>query len=297
MMFGSGERFQYFQCGNCGCLQLAEIPDDVSRFYPDRYYAHSAHPFHFDGVRGLLRRMRNRYAFFRHGLAGRALASFSPYPYRGVHLWLSRNGLSRSSRILDVGCGTGMFLRDLSFQGYHNLFGADPYIDEEISFGETRILKVPVQEVHGTFDLIMFHHSLEHIPDQVGTLKAVRELLAPDAECLIRVPTVSSYAWEHYREHWVQIDAPRHLFIHSIESMRRAGAAAGLEIVDIQYDSTELQFVGSELYRRGLPLAAGDETFSKRQMKSYRKQADRLNEEGRGDSAVFFLRKASDPPS
>jgi len=295
MMFGTGEPFPYFQCGSCGCLQLAEVPDDLSRFYPDQYYAYSTHHSQSRGVRGRLRWERNRYAFFRRGLVGGILAAVAPYPHGGAHAWLSRNGLSRSARILDVGCGSGMLLHDLGAQGYRNLLGADPFIEREISFEGGRILKAPIQEVQGEFDLIMFHHSLEHMPDQVGVLEAARARLAPDGECLVRIPIVSSFAWEHYREHWVQIDAPRHLFIHSIESMRLAAQAAGLEVVEIQYDSTELQFVGSELYRRGLPLSARDANFSRREVRAYQKQAERLNKAGRGDSAAFFLRRASAP--
>ena len=37
MMFGTRERFTYFECNSCGCLQIAEIPDDLARFYAADY--------------------------------------------------------------------------------------------------------------------------------------------------------------------------------------------------------------------------------------------------------------------
>ena len=44
MMFGTRETFRYFQCGRCHCLQIARIPDDMSRFYPGNYYSFDPSP-------------------------------------------------------------------------------------------------------------------------------------------------------------------------------------------------------------------------------------------------------------
>ena len=34
MMFGFKDRFEYLECGRCGCLQLKDVPSDLSRYYP-----------------------------------------------------------------------------------------------------------------------------------------------------------------------------------------------------------------------------------------------------------------------
>jgi len=44
----------------------------------------------------------------------------------------------------------------------------------------------------------------------------------PGGWCVIRIPTVSSFAWEHYREQWVQLDAPRHFFLHKVRKTGKA---------------------------------------------------------------------------
>lgn len=41
MMFGFGEEFAYFECSKCGCLQISEIPVDISKYYPSDYYSFS----------------------------------------------------------------------------------------------------------------------------------------------------------------------------------------------------------------------------------------------------------------
>ena len=41
VMFGTGEKFQYERCSNCGCLEIAEQPADMGQYYPDRYYSYA----------------------------------------------------------------------------------------------------------------------------------------------------------------------------------------------------------------------------------------------------------------
>ncbi|MEX2582262.1 MAG: class I SAM-dependent methyltransferase [Gemmatimonadota bacterium] len=295
MMFGLREVFDYLECGACGCLQIAEIPEDISKYYPPDYYAHQPQSARNPVVR-YLRRRRNHYGFFRRGLLGQVLSWISPYPRGNVYGWLHRSGASRDSRILEIGCGTGAFLSDLREQGFHRLLGADPFIATDCVLPNgIPLRKATADQLDGSFDLIMLHHTLEHIPDQLSTLRSIAGLLASGGECLIRIPISSSYAWEHYRENWVQIDAPRHFFLHSIDSIRLLGEMAGLRLAEVQYDSTELQFVGSEMYRRDIPLtSARPELFTRRELRQFRKAARRLNEEGRGDSAALFFRVAEE---
>ena len=41
MMFGWREEFEYLECARCGCLQIAEIPSDLAKYYPrEDYYAY-----------------------------------------------------------------------------------------------------------------------------------------------------------------------------------------------------------------------------------------------------------------
>ena len=42
-MFGTGEEFDYSECGSCGALQLMDPPADLSPYYPSSYYSYNAH--------------------------------------------------------------------------------------------------------------------------------------------------------------------------------------------------------------------------------------------------------------
>ena len=144
----------------------------------------------------------------------------------------------------------------------------------------------------------MFHHSFEHIPDPTETLWSVSRLLTKKGICLIIVPTVSSYAWEHYRENWIQLDAPRHFFLHSIKSITLLAKKVNLNLEEIVYNSTDFQFWGSEQYLKNIPLKdprsygvdPSNSIFSNTEITVFKQKAKKLNLKNQGDACAFFLR-------
>ena len=295
MMFGYGDEFVYLQCSRCKCLQIAEIPRDMSKYYPQSYYSFSLDPRvkYKNPIISWIRRLGDYYTVMNRSIPGKLISSTSPNKKLSP---LSRLKLSKQSKILEVGCGTGWRLYALREAGFHNVLGADPYIHDPITYDSNlRILKTSIHDLEGAneWDLIMYHHSFEHVPDPLENLSSASRLLKPGGTCLVRIPTVSSYAWEHYREYWVQLDAPRHYFLHSMESIKIIADKAGLYLKDVIYDSINDQFQGSELYRKGIPLVSerAASMFTKSQVKKWKRQAKKLNAEKRGDQAAFYLIK------
>ena len=87
-----------------------------------------------------------------------------------------------------------------------------------------------MDDEHGTYDIVMLHHSLEHMPDPAAAMKHVRRLVQPNGWALVRMPVAGSYGWRTYREHWLGLEPPRHLVIPSIEGMRQLADQAGFDI-------------------------------------------------------------------
>src|ERR1700712_3894904 len=38
MQLGLRETFTYMECGNCGCMQLMDIPENLGKYYPNENY-------------------------------------------------------------------------------------------------------------------------------------------------------------------------------------------------------------------------------------------------------------------
>jgi len=302
MMFGYRERFLYFQCAKCGCLQIAEIPSNISNYYPADYYSytHSPQARFQNPAMNVVKRFRDHYAVFSRGLIGKWLYKYFPHePLRSLS---GVPGLTKAARILDVGCGSGTLLYLLKEKGFNNLLGIDPFIKENLVYPNgLRILKKALDAMVGEWDVMMFHHSLEHLADPLDVLQLVSRLLSPNAVCIVRIPIVPCFAWEYYGVNWVQLDAPRHFFIHSSDSISIAAEKAGLRLEKTVYDSTACQFWGSEQIVQDIPLISersyainpARAIFSRAEIRAFKQRTKKLNLDGAGDSAVFYLRKAN----
>jgi len=302
MMFGTRDEFPYLECGRCGTVQLINIPD-LAKYYPAEYYSFNNEQIEIDASlrRRIAARFIGKYLVSGKSLAGKRFAEMRPELVRlfPPSLLDPAVELSLSSRILDFGCGSGELLRKLHAFGFHSLTGADAFIESNIEYPKgPNIHKRSLRELDPSFDLIMLHHSFEHLPDPQSTLTEITRLLADDGTCLIRIPLVS-YAWEKYGVNWVQLDPPRHLFLFTERSFRQLAGDSGFEVVTVVYDSTAFQFSASEQYLMDIPMndprsfAGASETsiFTQQQIDDWEAEATRLNSEGRGDQACFYLRK------
>jgi SAM-dependent methyltransferase len=297
MMFGLRDEFEYVECGACGCLQIASVPDDLGRYYPEDYYSFKPASTAGTGIRQALLAYRTADQIGYSNPLGRLLTRLTGNePYA----WGRRAGVRREDSVLDIGCGSGWILAGMRRAGYSRLVGIDPFIPGSVEEGPGfRIMKMDASQLDGEFDFVMMHHAFEHVPDPAAMLGEIHRLLKPGKLALLRIPVADSYAWRKYGTNWVQLDAPRHLFLHTRRSIEALASAAGLELVDVIHDSTGLQFWGSEEYARDIPhtnprSVAGDSPspiFTRRELRRFEVEAKELNRRGEGDQACFYLRK------
>jgi 2-polyprenyl-3-methyl-5-hydroxy-6-metoxy-1,4-benzoquinol methylase len=299
MMFGFDDLFEYFQCGNCGCLQIKEIPENIGKYYPDNYYS-------FDGLykakiskpERYFRHRRLRNYLYKKNSSGKFFEKIFGNKY--FYEWLKIAGISEDSNILDVGCGNGQFLINLYNEGFNRLIGVDTFFDHtKYHFNNIKILKKDIYDIDsGKFDFITLNHSLEHMKDHFKVFNRLNELLSDDGTLLIRVPVVG-YAWRKYGANWIELDPPRHFIIHSKNSLNILAASTGFEIIKILHDSTALEIWGSIQAQNNIPYRSNksylenpnNSIFSPNKIKSYTVEINKLNESGESGRVCFFLKK------
>lgn len=297
-MFGLGDAFTYLECSACGSLWLQDVPD-LTPYYPTDYYTRKAPA---DEEPGASQVRRWCMALL---LRDRRLARVLTAGARGVGVqaepWTQFLGgcrLTLDSRILDVGCGDGHRLRTLRRFGFGHLTGVDAHLAGDYTGGGITLSRAALDALTGPFDLVMFHHSFEHMANPADVLAHVHRLLAPSGLLLLRVPLAGSWAWRTYGVHWVQLDAPRHIFLFTARGLDIMAGRAGFRRRGTVYDSGPFQFWGSELYRCDIALQDSGSvdgnpplTVPPSELERWRRQARRLNRERDGDQGAFLYAK------
>ncbi len=164
--------FEYSICSYCGCMQIVSVPDNLSDYYGNSYYSfclRTRNKVIGTFVHWLMEK-RDIFEFTHKGYIGRIMHGFIPRPVYGV----IGNYTKKFDAILDVGCGDGYLLYLLEKLGYKNLSGCDRFITRE-TFNKNLNSKIKfiygtIKECSEEYDLIMFHHSFEHIEDPRETL-------------------------------------------------------------------------------------------------------------------------------
>lgn len=302
-MFGTHEDFEYFRCENCGCLQICQYPSNIENYYKNHYYSYCSTSNKIstkDHIINILKKKRNAYLFGDFNIPGYILSQLKSKELV-VNLYNCISSMLMSAndlKVLDVGCGAGEFLNLLHDLGLKNLHGVDPFVSSEIlDDARFKIMKSEIFEIHQHYDLIFFNHSLEHMTNQKAVMDKAAKLLNDGGRIIIRLPLIDSYAWDVYGVNWVQLDAPRHFYLHTKKSLTLLAQKYGLECVEIKYDSTGFQLWGSELYNKNIQLFDKDtnlpnsKLFTKWQLYNFNNYAKKLNAANIGDQAMFTFKR------
>lgn len=157
------------------------------------------------------------------------------YEQEDVHWWfrgrraviralLARTHLPPAPRLLDVGCGTGRNLVELS--GFGAATGVDPSASA-VSFCRARGLAdvhqagleaLPFED--DRFDLLLACDVIEHVDDDTAALRELRRVAAPDGTLLLTVP---AYQWL-WTDHDVQLHHRRR---YTLTVLHRRALVAG----------------------------------------------------------------------
>jgi SAM-dependent methyltransferase len=309
MMFGTRQSFDYERCTACGSLSIIEIPDDLALHYPARYYSNAARVAVDAGSpieRAVSRSAVGRRVFGHRTPLSRFVRRRVPAELSEVEPLIRLSGLaSFDDPILDVGCGAEPY-RLVIFRklGFRRLLGIEPFISGDVHYGGVLVRRMQLDALEDPQRLIMFHHSLEHVPDPLSTLLRARDLLLPGGCILVRTPMADGWLWRTYGTSWVELDAPRHTVVFSHAGLARLADRAGFDVVATTWESGHWELIASEQYRRDIGMYEpaswfvdpDHADFDAAAIEGYRAEARRLNAAGDAGRAAIWLRPRGTTP-
>jgi 2-polyprenyl-3-methyl-5-hydroxy-6-metoxy-1,4-benzoquinol methylase len=167
--------------------------------------------------------------------------------YNNIHIPIINDDLRRTilfekylknKDILDFGCGRGDFLKNL--RNYKSLSGVELSKDC-INYIQKNIKKInmssDINSFKKKFDVITMFHVLEHIPQQIKTLKILKSKLKKKGKIIIEVPHAEDFLilQDDLKEFKSFTFWSEHLILHTFKSLKVFLLKAGFKNIKIEY--------------------------------------------------------------
>ena len=233
----SNKKFQIVVCKSCDFKFTNPRPDqdEIGEYYKaESYISHS------NTSKGLIAKIYH--SVRKYTLKRKINLINRLYPQKG--------------KLLDVGCGTGMFLNEARGNGW-KVNGIEPdsgarQIAEEINKStiKTEILS---SFQHEKFNIITMWHVLEHVHLLNETVDWLKERITEDGSIIIAVPNHESKDAEIYQAQWAAYDVPRHLYHFSQKSIKQLFEQKGFrleETLPMKFDSFYVSMLSTK-YQTG----------------------------------------------
>jgi SAM-dependent methyltransferase len=146
-----------------------------------------------------------------------------------------QGGGSARLRLLELGCGTGVFLRAAMETGWEGRgIEVSTYAAEQARRRGLQVETGPVEDRSfgaAEFDCVALWDVLEHLRDPAGVLASAARALRPGGVLALSTGDVSSLCARLSGPRWHLFNLPEHLFFFSPASLRRLLQAAGCHSV------------------------------------------------------------------
>lgn len=221
----SGELFHVEQCPHCGLLYTNPRPNELKIRH---YYLSQDYLSHTEGRRNVTewayRKVRDRMIRKKTGL----LKQF----------------VSPGAVVLDIGCGTGDFLKALTLAGY-KARGFEPQDEaRRIALGKNLDVWGTMENLDAlpgdSVEAITLWHVLEHMHNLNESLEMFDRLLVAGGFLFVAVPIHTATDARFYGSDWAAYDLPRHLYHFNRETLQKTLGAYGFSPVmrkGLPYDS------------------------------------------------------------
>ncbi len=216
--------FWIVRCRDCSLLHTRPVPKDLGAYYPHEYPAYRALP-KLKQAPGWIRRIFDA-------------------------AWFTLPDLPRGARVLEIGCGAGMFLVEIADRGWD--VTALDMSEEAISHVRNAGFKGVVGTLEqakfpsGHFDAVFAWMLVEHLVDPLAGLREIARILKPGAHFAFSVPNADG-GFEFWRDRWFSLMVPTHVHHftkRTLGDVLRRGGFAPVRFIQQRTLLTQLSQVG-----------------------------------------------------
>ncbi len=182
----SSQKISFHECLICHCI-FPDIKTNLSfykKYYPPKYHQKSP----------LLEKI-----------------------WLSLNLALKKKLIPIHSTLLDIGCGTGEFIKSLPPTIETTGIDLNPLPIQNKLIIKDDFIKHRFTE---KYDIITFWHSLEHFSDPQKVINKSISLLTRQGTILISLPNTNSLAYKISQNTWFHLDPPRHLFLPNDKNIK-----------------------------------------------------------------------------
>lgn len=194
----SNESFEIRHCAACGFSFTQNFP---SEDYIGKYYEAEDYISHTDTQKGII----NKLYHFARNISLKSKTSL-----------IKKYAATEAGTLLDIGCGTGYFLRNVCKKkwivtGIEKSKQVREYAHDKFGLNiqdSDYLFDIPDQ----TKDVITMWHVLEHIERLNITMNNLHRILKDSGILFIALPNKASVDAKYYKQDWAAYDVPRHLW-------------------------------------------------------------------------------------
>lgn len=226
-------KFQMVRCKKCGLIRQNPrlVWDRLKDYYPDDYVAYDW------------------------GADQEKKSIFQSW-INGYGNWKRRRAIESyivGGTLLEVGCGTGAFLRELLGTNRWEVIGIEPnasavaYARKSLKskIYEGRFSEIPLREE--SLDVVVMFCVLEHLENPIEDLKKANKLMKLGGYLVFTIPNPESLGNFVFGKYWAGWDLPRHLYIFPHDVLNEILIESGFQIISRQCLATSYHALGHSL--------------------------------------------------
>lgn len=224
--------FSMARCPQCGTYRQNPRPvwESLQHYYPEDY---KSHPRLVQDEPTRLQRLDKRYGPWKRL---RAVDRCQP-----------------GGSLLEVGCGTGLFLEEALKSGRWQVTGIEPgeraaaYVRDRlgVSVHTGRFSEIDLPE--DSYDAIVMWNVVEHLDSPVADLRYAHRLLKDGGWLIFSIPNLESFERRVFGPTWVGWDLPRHLYLFPQDALDGILDSIGFTVTDRRCISTSYSVLGHSL--------------------------------------------------